>query len=82
MQSGFYLLVKLYRLKDKHRQNDMKRLKKKMHNEESPTPTKISTPVAGGQLTNASNSNFMALNPLTASSAKPIEVGNEGFFDD
>merc|ERR1719245_2246149 len=51
------------RLKDKHRQNDMKRLKKKIYNEDSPTPTRIPTAANVANLEGGKNG--------------AIQVGNE-----
>ena len=61
------------RLKDKHRQNDMKRLKKKMQSEDSPTPTRIATAV-----------NPASLEAGGGGGGNAIQVGNGGggFFDD
>ena len=63
------------RLKDKHRQNDMKRLKKQLNGADSPTPTKVtlnSSQHLTSSMLNASLSN---------SFKKSLELGN-GFFDD
>jgi len=70
------------RLKDKHRQNDMKRLRKKIQDESAPTPTRLASASVEGLSSSSYAPNMEP--PIESSNiGKPIEVGGpSGFFDD